>query len=125
MKLKIFIKEPQKEFLDGIVKEYSSGNCEEAIKVLLKFASIDNQQSNDDFFDTRCVGYCFAPVIPVSIDISTDEVEYLKRMIEQYDFEDYDTEEETLGKAVRCLINYADQDGDQKSIFTNINSSMR
>jgi hypothetical protein len=43
-------------------------------------------------------------------------------MIEQYNIEDYDTEEEKLGKAVRCLINYADQDGDQKEIFTTINS---
>ena len=122
MTLKIFIKESQKEFLDGVVAEYSSSNCQEAIKVLVKLASIDNSQTNDDFFDQRCVGSCYDPDIPVSIEISTDEVEYLKRMIEQYDLEDYDTEEEKLGNAVRCLINYADQDSDQKSIFTNINS---
>ena len=117
MTLKIFIKESQKEFLDGVVAEYSSSNCQEAIKVLVKLASIDNSQTNDDFFDQRCVGSCYDPDIPVSIEISTEEVEFLKRMIE-----DYDTEEEKLGKAVRCLINYADQDGDQKEIFTTINS---
>ena len=121
--LKIFIKEPQKDFLDGIVEKYSSSNCQEAIKALVKFASIDDQQTNEDLFDMRCVGGCYDPDIPIFIEISTDEAEYLKRMSEQYDFEDeYDTEEKKLGKAVRCLINYADQDGDQKSIFTNINS---
>ena len=122
MTLKIFIKESQKEFLDGVVAEYSSSNCQEAIKVLVKLASIDNSQTNDEFFDQRCGGSCYDTDIPVSIEISTEEVEYLKRMIEQYNIEDYDTEEEKLGKAVRCLINYADQDGDQKEIFTTINS---
>ena len=122
MTLKILIKESQKEFLDGVVAEYSSSNSQEAIKVLVNLASIDNSQTNDDFFDQRCVGSCYDPDIPVSIEISTLEVEYLKLMIEQYNNEDFDTEEEKLVKAVRCLINYADQDGEQKSIFTTINS---
>ena len=80
--------------------------------------SVNAPEPYFDFFDYRCVGDCYTNDIPVSMDVSTDAVEYLKRMIDQYDLEDYETEEEKLGKAVRCLINYPDQDGDPKSIFT-------
>lgn len=122
MATEVLIKEPHKEFLDKMVQDHSLSNCQEAISLLVTFASKSDSQSNDDFFDYRCVGSCHENDIPVSMEFSTDAVEYLKRMIDQFDLIEYDTEEEELGKAVRCLINYADEDGDQKSIFTNVSS---
>ena len=118
MSVDILIKEPHREFLERMVEEHDLRNHQEAISALIAFASRDDPQSNEDFFEYRCVGGCYTNDTPVSMEVSTDAVEYLKRMIKQYDLEDYETEEGKLGKAVRCLINYADQDGDQKSIFT-------
>ena len=41
----------------------------------------------------------------------------MREIFQQYDFEEYDSEEEELSKIVRCMINYAEQEGDLKNIF--------
>ena len=35
-----------------------------------------------------------------------------------YPFDDYDSEDKEISKTIRCMINYADQDGDPKEIFS-------
>jgi|TARA_B100002049_G_scaffold155124_1_gene115766 hypothetical protein len=42
----------------------------------------------------------------------------MREIFQQYDFEDYDSEEEELSKIVRSIINFADQEGDLNKIFT-------
>ncbi|MEM7356833.1 MAG: hypothetical protein AAF657_38820 [Acidobacteriota bacterium] len=118
MSIEVLIKEPHKDFLDQVVDDHGLSSCQEAVTKLVTFASKDDPESNEDFFEYRCVGNCHYNDIPVALDVSADAIEYLKRMIQQYDLEDYETEEERLGKALRCLVNYADQDGDPESIFT-------
>jgi len=50
----------------------------------------------------------------VGIDLETDKVEFLSRMAEQYKLPD-------IGKAVRCLINYARENPDKHSeIFDEV-----
>ena len=41
----------------------------------------------------------------------------MREIFQQYDFEDYDSEEE-LSKIIRSIINFADQEGDLNKIFT-------
>ena len=41
----------------------------------------------------------------------------MREIFQQYDFEEYDSEEEELSKIVRSMINYADQECDLKNIF--------
>jgi hypothetical protein len=50
----------------------------------------------------------------VGIDLETDKVEFLSRMAEQYKLPD-------IGKAVRCLINYARDNPDKHAeIFDEV-----
>ena len=42
----------------------------------------------------------------------------MKEIFQQFDFEDYDSEEEELSKIIRSIINFADQEGDLNKIFT-------
>lgn len=118
MPIEVMIKEPHKEYLDEVVGEHGLSGNQEAINLLVTFASKDDPAANEDFFEYRCIGGCYENDVPVSMDVSADAVAYLKRMIEQFDLEEYDSEDLQLGKAVRCLINYADENRDQKSIFT-------
>lgn len=118
MSIEILIKEPHLDFLESMVERFALSDSREAINLLVTFASKDDPQSNDDFFDFRCVGPCYDNDTRIAMDASTDSIEYLKRMVKQYELDDYATEEERLGKAVRCLINYAEEGSDQQSIFT-------
>lgn len=48
-----------------------------------------------------------------SFDIYGDQLEWLKKMVADHDLPDE-------GKALRCLINYARDDGDLEDIFKTI-----
>ena len=42
----------------------------------------------------------------------------MKEIFQQYDFEDYDSDEEKLSKIVRSIINYVDQEADMDKLFS-------
>ena len=42
----------------------------------------------------------------------------MKEIFQQYDFEDYDSDEEKLSKIVRSIINYVDQEADLDKLFS-------
>ena len=42
----------------------------------------------------------------------------MKEIFQQYEFEDYDSEEEELSKIVRSMRNFADQEADLDKLYS-------
>ena len=53
----------------------------------------------------------------IEVELEDELISKMREIFQQYDFEEYDSEEEELSKIVRSMINYADQEGDLKNIF--------
>ena len=116
MKFNISLKDQQKEFLDQVVSDFSLGGIEISIQNLVK--EILNQDDNENVFgEIRCIGGCFSTDESIEVELEDELISKMREIFQQYDFEEYDSEEEELSKIVRSMINYADQDGDLKNIF--------
>ncbi|MDE0788068.1 MAG: hypothetical protein OSB06_05270 [SAR324 cluster bacterium] len=116
MKFNISLKDQQKEFLDKVVSDFSLGKIEISIQNLVK--EILNQDDNENVFgEIRCIGDCFSTDQSIEIELKDELISKMREIFQQYDFEEYDSEEEELSKIVRSMINYADQEGDLKNIF--------
>jgi hypothetical protein len=117
MKFNISLKDQQKEFLDQVVNEFSLGEIEISIQNLVK--EILNHDDNENVFgEIRCVGGgCFSTDESIEVELEDELISKMREIFQQYDFEEYDSEEEELSKIVRSMINYADQEGDLKNIF--------
>ena len=113
MELNINLKDEQKEFLDQVVVELSLVGIEEAIHGLVK--KILNQYDNENVFgEIRCVGGCFSNDESVKLELEDELIREMQDIFGKYDFEDYDSEEEQLGKIIRSIINFADEAGVNK-----------
>ena len=118
MRVKITLKDPQKEWLNKITNDFSLQNNEKTIHKLIRGISELNQ--NDDVFgDYRCVGDCYSTELSVEIELDDDTVSKIKGIFQKYDFDDYDSEEEEISKIIRSMINFADEEEDIKTIFTS------
>ena len=116
MKFNISLKDQQKEFLDQIVNDFSLGEIEISIQNLVK--EILNQDDNENVFgEIRCIGGCFSTDQFIEVELEDELISKMREIFQQYDFEEYDSEEEELSKIVRSMINYADQEGDLRNIF--------
>ena len=62
--------------------------------------------------------YCFSTDESISVELEDDQVLKMKEVFQQYEFEDYDSEEEELSKIVRSMINYADQEAELDKLFS-------
>ena len=116
MKFNISLKDQQKVFLDQVVSDFSLGKIEISIQNLVK--EILNQDDNENVFgEIRSIGDCFSTDQSIEIELKDELISKMREIFQQYDFEEYDSEEEELSKIVRSMINYADQEGDLKNIF--------
>jgi hypothetical protein len=116
MKFNISLKDEQKEFMDQIVSDFSLGEIEISIQNMVK--EILNQDDNENVFgEIRCIGGCFSTDESIEVELEDELISKMREIFQQYDFEEYDSEEEELSKIVRSMINYADQEGDLKNIF--------
>ena len=116
MKINISLKDQQKEFLDQVVSDFSLEEIEISIQNLVK--EILNQDDNENVFgEIRCIGGCYSTDQPIEVELEDELISKMREIFQQYDFEEYDSEEEELSKIVRSMINYADQEGDLKNIF--------
>ena len=93
MKFNLSLKDQQKEFMDQVVSDFSFG-------------------------EIRCVGGCYSTDQSIQVELDDELISKMREIFQQYDFEDYDSEEEELSKIVRSMINFADQEGDLNKIFT-------
>lgn len=117
MKFKLSLKDEQKEFLDRVVSDFSLGEIEISIQSLVE--EILKQDDNENVFgEIRCVGGCYSTDQSVQVELDDELISKMREIFQQYDFEDYDSEEEELSKIVRSMINFADQEGDLNKIFT-------
>ena len=117
MKLNLSLKDQQKEFMDQVVSDFSLGEIEISIQSLVK--EILNQDDNENVFgEIRCVGGCYSTDQSIQVELDDELISKMREIFQQYDFEDYDSEEEELSKIVRSIINFADQEGDLNKIFT-------
>jgi len=117
MKFNISLKDQQKEFLEQVVSDFSLGEIEISIQNLVK--EILNQEDDNEnvFGEIRCIGGCFSTDQSIEVELEDGLISKMREIFQQYDFEEYDSEEEELSKIVRSMINYADQEGDLKNIF--------
>ena len=110
-------KDQQKEFMDQVVSDFSLGEIEISIQSLIKEILKENNNENV-FGEIRCVGGCYSTDQSIQVELEDELISKMKEIFQQYDFEDYDSEEEELSKIVRSMINFADQEGDLNKIFT-------
>ncbi|MDC0154678.1 hypothetical protein OAI91_00420 [bacterium] len=116
MKFNISLKDQQREFLEQVVSDFSLGEIEISIQNLVK--EILNQDDNENVFgEMRCIGGCFSTDESIEVELEDELISKMREIFQQYDFEEYDSEEEELSKIVRSMINFAEQEGDLKNIF--------
>ena len=116
MELNIGIKDEQKEFLTQTTNDYSLSGIEKTIQLLVK-EMLNNFDSKIVFGEVRCVGECFSNDQFLKVKFDENDIEKMKDIFLQYDFEDYDSEEEELSKVIRCILIFADQECDLNKIF--------
>ena len=117
MKINIILKDEQKEFLDQLMNAYSLKNMETSIQSLVS-KILKNYDYENVFGEIRCIGGCFSTDETISVELEDEQVIKMKEIFQQYDFEDYDSNEEELGKIVRSMINYVDQEADLDKLFS-------
>ena len=116
MKVKITLKEPQKECLDKVKSDLSLENHEKTIHKLIH-GIFELNQDDEVFGDYRCVGDCYSTDQSVEIELDDETVSKIKGIFQKYDFDDYDSEEEEISKIIRSMINFVDEEEDIKTIF--------
>ena len=117
MKINVILKDEQKEFLDQVINDYALDNTEKSIQSLVREILINYDHKNV-FGEIRCIGGCFSTDETISVELEDDQVLKMKEIFQQYEFEDYDSEEEELSKIVRSMINYADQEAELDKLFS-------
>ena len=116
MKVKITLKDSQKECLDKVTSDLSLENNEKTIHKLIH--GIFGLNQNDDVFgDYRCVGDCYSTEQSVEIKLDDETVSKIKDIFKKYEFDDYHSEEEEISKIIRSMINFVDEEEDIKTIF--------
>ena len=116
MKVKITLKEPQKECLDKVKSDLSLENHEKTIHKLIH-GIFELNQDDEVFGDYRCVGDCYSTDQSVKIELDDETVSKIKDIFKKYEFDDYHSEEEEISKIIRSMINFVDEEEDIKIFF--------
>ena len=116
MKVKITLKEPQKECLDKVKSDLSLENHEKTIHKLIH-GIFELNQDDEVFGDYQCVGDCYSTDQSVKIELDDETVSKIKDIFKKYEFDDYHSEEEEISKIIRSMINFVDEEEDIKIIF--------
>ena len=101
------LKEPHIDVIDDLKEKLSITDNNEIINKLVKSAY--ELKNNDLIFGTqreKCSGGCFAAEPYFEVQIEEDIFHQLKKIYKDYDFDDYKTDEEEVGKVIRCIINF-------------------
>ena len=117
MRVKITLKDPQKEWLNKITNDFSLQNNEKTIRKLI--CGISELNQNDDVFgEYRCVGDCYSTDQFLEVELEDETVSKIKDIFQKYDFDAYDSEEEEISKIIRSMINFLEEEENIKKIFT-------
>ena len=117
MKFNLSLKNTHVEIINDLKKKYSMSSSQDLIIKLIK-SSLVLQDLDLVFGQERekCSGGCFASEPQLSLDIEDDIFNKLKKIFDDYEFDDYKTTEEEVSKIIRCIINFIDQEPDQIKI---------
>ena len=112
-KFNLNLKEPQLESLNDLKEKFSITSNKEIVNRCIKSAL--NLKKDDLIFSTKkekCSGGCFASEPLFEIELTEDIFNKLKKIYTDNDFDDYKTEEEEIGKVIRCIINFFEDKSD-------------
>jgi hypothetical protein len=117
MKFSLFLKDTHMGVVESLKKKHSATSNEEIIKKYVKSAI--QLQNDDSIFGSareQCGGGCFSSEPQFEIDMDEDDFNKLRSIYQNYEFEEYDTEEEEISKTIRCIINFIDYQPESISI---------
>ena len=116
MKFELSLKSTHQEILDDLKSKLSTDSNEEIVIKSVKSAL--RLKDYDLIFSTereQCVGGCFGATPCFEIDMDDNDYNELIKIYNNYDFEEYDSEEEEISKTIRCIINFIEQEPDSIS----------
>ncbi len=112
-KFNLNLKEPQLEALNDLKEKFSITSNKEIVNRCIKSAL--NLKKDDLIFSTKkekCSGGCFASEPLFEVELTEDIFNKLKKIYTDNDCDDYKTEEEEIGKVIRCVINFFEDKSD-------------
>ena len=107
------LKEPHLEIIDDLKEKFSVTSDKEMVNKCINSAL--NLNKDDLIFSTikeKCSGGCFASEAKFEIEINEDTFIQLKKIYTENNFDNYKTEEEEVGKVIRCIINFFEDEPD-------------
>ena len=107
------LKEPQLDIINYLKNRFSISSDREMVNKCIKSAL--NLKKNDLIFSSvseKCRGGCFASEPQFEVELTEDIFIKLKKIYTENSFDDYKTEEEEIGKVIRCIINFFEDKSD-------------
>ena len=112
-KFNLNLKEPHLEALNDLKEKFSITSNKEMVNMCIKSAL--NINKDNLIFSTikeKCSGGCFASEPQFEIELNENIFIKLKKIYTENDFDKYKTEEEEVGKVIRCIINFFEDEPD-------------
>ena len=101
------LKEYQHEYLTKMVENFDLPDLGKAVRCLIDYA-IDEAELEADIFDFQRCYSCVAGIREEHpFELKEFQVEYLNGIVDSYGLAEF-------GKSVRCLIDYAYEEGDKE-----------
>tara|TARA_Y100001936_G_scaffold239868_1_gene273597 strand:- start:2127 stop:2486 length:360 start_codon:yes stop_codon:yes gene_type:complete len=119
MKFSLFLKDTHMKVIEKLKEKHSSTSDQDIVKRYVKAAiQLDDDELIFGSAREQCGGGCFASEPYFEIDIDEDDFLKLKSVYgnQNYEFEEYDSEEEEVSKTIRCILNFIDYQPDAVSI---------
>ena len=119
MKFSLFLKDTHMKVIEKLKEKHSGTSDQDIVKKYVKAAI---QLNNDDLIfgsaREQCGGGCFASEPYFEIEMDEGDFNKLKSVYgnQNYEFEEYDSEEEEISKTIRCIFNFIDYQPDAISI---------
>ena len=119
MKFNLFLKDTHMKVIERLKEKHSGTSDQDIVKRYVKAAIQLND--NDLIFGSareQCGGGCFASEPYFEIEMDEGDFNKLKSVYgnQNYEFEEYDSEEEEISKTIRCIFNFIDYQPDAISI---------
>ena len=119
MKFSLFLKDTHMKIIEKLKEKHSGTSDQDIVKRYVKAAiQLDDDELIFGSAREQCGGGCFASEPYFEIDIDEDDFLKLKSVYgnQNYEFEEYDSEEEEVSKTIRCILNFIDYQPDAVSI---------
>jgi len=119
MKFSLFLKDTHMKVIEKLKEKHSGTSDQDIVKKYVK-AAIELNDDDLIFGSAReqCGGGCFASEPYFEIEMDEGDFNKLKSVYgnQNYEFEEYDSEEEEISKTIRCIFNFIDYQPDAISI---------